>query len=116
MPLTIEFDHAPSVAAVDQSTASTDDGVVPVLVAIGVRVGAVGDDAPGVDAAVLAGAGFTAKVGQSVVALTADAVAGQRDELFGATPRVGVLASFGEADIQVVGVDMRRDLEQDGAT
>ena len=74
MPLTIEFDHAPSVAAVDQSTASTDDGVVPVLVAIGVRVGAVGDDAPGVDAAVLAGAGFTAKVGQSVVA-RADLVA-----------------------------------------
>lgn len=115
MPLTIEFDHAPSVAAVDQSTASTDDGVVPVLVAIGVRVGAVGDDAPGVDAAVLAGAGFTAKVGQSVVALTAD---GHRLLVgVGANPattdfrRVGAAVAKGARGVAHVVVDVLGPLD-----
>ena len=59
MPLTITVDHAGSLAALDAD-----------LVAVGVRAGSVATDAPGVDADLLAGAGFTGKVAQTTLAAT----------------------------------------------
>ncbi len=57
MPLTITVDHAPNPAAVDGQA----------LEVRGVRAGSVAADAPGVDQALLAAAGFTAKVAQTVM-------------------------------------------------
>ncbi len=64
MPLTISVDHAaagPAPGAPDEADR---------LVALGVRPGSLEADAPGVDAAVLAGVGFTGKVGQTTLATT----------------------------------------------
>jgi leucyl aminopeptidase len=77
MPLTITLDHAPSLAAVDASgptpAPSADASATELperLVAIGVRAGSIEADAPGADVAVLAATGFTAKLAQTVLAVT----------------------------------------------
>jgi leucyl aminopeptidase len=64
MPLTISVDHA----AAGPAPGAPDEG--DRLVALGVRPGSLEADAPGVDAAVLAGVGFTGKVGQTTLAAT----------------------------------------------
>ena len=74
MPLTITLDHVASLAALDAALATSEaaTGEPDRLVAIGVRTGTVAVDAPGVDVDLLAGTGFTAKVGQTTLAATVD--------------------------------------------